>query len=532
MATTAGVGVENEMTTPPQSLHEMPVNETKEETLAPQVEEQAASTTAEIPEPSITETQSETDTADKQTEPLATTNEEPEPLTDEKNLTTVSESENENDDTLSSSNPAGGHYHVYKRRWLGIICLALMNICISWGWLSFAAISPYVMGVFGQESAAPVNWLSTVIMFSYIAISPVAIWMLKKKDIRWAMITCASFAIVGNWVRYGGIVKANYGAVMFGQILIGFAQPFALSTPAYYTDLWFTSSSRVSANAIASLANPLGGAIAELVGPAMVTSEDPTVFPHQLNMFILATAILTTGCGILCSLCPNKPKFPPCPSSEIAKLGSMESLKSCLTNLRFIAAFAMFSIYVGFFNAFSTFVYQIIGPYGYTSTEAGNVGAILICCGIILAAITSPLVDRFHHYKLLMMTFVPCVAALYIAVIYMCNDAPNVGGPYAVSALLGAISFSLLPVFLEWVQEQTSPCDPMVSSTLLWSGGQLFGAIFIIVMTRLTYPSTEGNPPGNMHRSLIFEAVIACVGILPIYAVAVAKVNKRVLMDV
>lgn len=519
--------VEEPMKTPPQSTHELdlqqePVSQAPVETVAHS--ELAAPAEKSAPLSSELEmiaTNSQEQPAGVEQDRASTISGD---HNNEKNSGIVSERE--------STADVGGHYHVYKRRWMGIICLALMNICISWGWLSFAAIQPYVSGIFQQESPAPVNWLSIAIMFAYVVISPLALWMLKTKDIRWAMITCAVLAIAGNWIRYGGTVKANYGAVMFGQILIGFAQPFALSTPAYYTDLWFTSSSRVSANAIASLANPLGGAIASLVGPAIVNNPDPAVCPHQLNIFIMATAVLTTGCGLLCCLCPNTPKLPPCPSAEIAKYGTMQSIKALFTNLGFVAAFIMFSIYVGFFNAFTTFVYQIVGPYGFSADVAGNAGAILICCGIIMAAITSPIVDRFHSYKLVMLTLVPCVAALYIAVIYMCESAPSVGGPYAVCALLGAFSFSLLPIFLEWVQEQTSPCDPMVSSTLLWSGGQVFGAIFIIIMTRLTYSAEEGDPPANMHRSLIFEAVIACVGIVPLIPVFTAGTNKRVILDV
>ncbi len=48
---------------------------------------------------------------------------------------------------------------------------------------------------------------------------------------------------------------------MFGQILTGLAQPFVLAAPTRYSDLWFTASGRVGATALASLANPFGGAV-------------------------------------------------------------------------------------------------------------------------------------------------------------------------------------------------------------------------------------------------------------------------------
>jgi FLVCR family MFS transporter 7 len=417
------------------------------------------------------------------------------------------------------------HYRIYKRRWLGILCLALLNICTSWGWLSFAAISSYTADYFNLATESPVNWLSTAILFSYVVISPLVWYTLVKKNIRWALIICSGLAIIGNWIRYAGTAKKKFGVVMFGQILIGFAQPFALSSPAYYTDIWFTSSSRVSANAIASLANPLGGAIAQLVGPAIVTESS------QLPTFVLVTAIVTSVCGLSSAIVPIKPQLPPCPSSEIVKLPVKESFKALFGSWRFIAVFTMFSIYVGFFNAFSTYINQIMEPFGYSSDEAGIAGAILIVCGIVFAAVTSPLVDKFHRYTLLIKIQVPLIAGCYIAAIFMSTESQQLVGPYFVCALLGAISFSLLPIFLEWVQEQTSPADPAISSSMLWIGGQLFGAVFIIIMNALKYPSNEGNPPGNMRRALIFEAVIACLGVLPVWTLRKPSTNVRIVLD-
>lgn len=45
------------------------------------------------------------------------------------------------------------------------------------------------------------------------------------------------------------------------DVCSGFAQPFVLSAPTRYSDLWFSDKGRVSATALASLANPLGGAV-------------------------------------------------------------------------------------------------------------------------------------------------------------------------------------------------------------------------------------------------------------------------------
>jgi FLVCR family MFS transporter 7 len=59
---------------------------------------------------------------------------------------------------------------------------------------------------------------------------------------------------------------------MFGQILCGFAQPFVLAAPTRYSDLWFTNRGRVAATAVMSLANPFGGALAQLIDPFWANS--------------------------------------------------------------------------------------------------------------------------------------------------------------------------------------------------------------------------------------------------------------------
>ena len=92
------------------------------------------------------------------------------------------------------------------------------------------------------------------------------------------MMCAAGFMLVGNWVRYAGSSKATssggvFACAMFGTILCGFSQPFVLAAPTRYSDLWFTNKGRVAATAVMSLANPLGGALAQLINPLWVTKE-------------------------------------------------------------------------------------------------------------------------------------------------------------------------------------------------------------------------------------------------------------------
>ncbi|KAK9465107.1 major facilitator superfamily domain-containing protein [Lipomyces arxii] len=399
----------------------------------------------------------------------------------------------------------------YKRRWFGLVCLMLLNIVASWAWLTFAPISSNVAEFYNLKSESPVNWLSTVILFTYALGSWPCAVVLNRKGVKTSMLISAVLVIVGSWVRVAG-ARANdnhgkFGVLMFGQILIGFGQPFCLNAPSYYTDMWFTSKSRISANALASLSNPLGGAIGQLVSPAFVVKTSD--FP---NMILWVSIIATVLC-IPALFIPARPPLPPCASSASPKITLMQSFGLLRNNRRFYFMFALFSVLVGFFNSFSSLINQIMEPYGYTSDQAGIDGAVLIVAGLVAAAVLSPILDRTHTFLLAIRIQVPLIAACYIALIFTQTTDNQLAGPYFVSGILGATSFSLLPVALEWVQEQTFPVNPELTSSIFWVGGNVLGGIFIVVMDALKRPPNEGNPPGNMRNALVFQAVIAGVTI-------------------
>lgn len=73
---------------------------------------------------------------------------------------------------------------------------------------------------------------------------------------------------------------------MFGQILSGIAQPFVLAAPTTYSDLWFTSEGRVAATAVMTLANPLGGALAQVIDPFWANT------PEDVPNMVLYIAII------------------------------------------------------------------------------------------------------------------------------------------------------------------------------------------------------------------------------------------------
>jgi len=229
-------------------------------------------------------------------------------------------------ESVQTAQSSVGEYRVYRRRWAGLLVLMAMNIVTSWGvrfgklfidggqgadlWNAVAHVRacqrlfPGVFWVIFHDSnklALHCGVLciccdfSVSLSFIVVSNSSILIFQLRfvihilnKRGVRVALWMSSLLTIGGFWVRYIGVKigHGTFGLVMLGQILIGFAQPFVLNTPTYYSDLWFTSNARVSATALASLANPFGAAIGQLVNPSLATKAS------EIPQMILITALI------------------------------------------------------------------------------------------------------------------------------------------------------------------------------------------------------------------------------------------------
>ncbi|KAI9725868.1 MAG: hypothetical protein M1828_002497 [Chrysothrix sp. TS-e1954] len=390
---------------------------------------------------------------------------------------------------LDSTRSDTGTYRVYKRRWFGLVQLTLLNIIVSWDWLTFAPVSTTSAKYF-SVTESDINWLSTAFLFAFVVATPAVMWVLNRGGPKPALVASSALILAGNWIRYGGTRTkgGNFAAVMFGQILIGLAQPFVLAAPTRYSDLWFSDQGRIAATAVASLANPLGGAstIATLPSPFL----------------------------------PHRPPTPPSATSMLATADaptlSFKTLRTLFTsNTSFLLIFLPFTIYVSAFNSFSSLLNAIMYPYGFDETTAGLTGALLIVVGLVAAAVTSPFLDRSPGWRLPMLKGL-CVAvsAMYLAFVFA-PATRTVAAPYALAAVLGAASFSLVPLSLEMLVEVTWPISPEVSSCVCWAGGQLGGGLFIIIMDAMQGSWADGEPAGNMKAGLVFLAVF-CWLVLPL----------------
>lgn len=169
--------------------------------------------------------------------------------------------------------------------------------------------------------------------------------------------------------------------------------------------------------------------------------------------------------------------------------------------------FVPFTALIGAFTSFSSLLNQILVPHGFTDTQAGITGAILILAGLTTAAILSPIIDHSAAHLFAIKLGIPLLAMLYLLFLW----APSSGSIIFVdicAGLIGALSFSLLPIGLEFVADVTHPIAVELSSTTFWAGGQLLGGILMICVGSLKASSTD-KVPNSLDKGLVIHAGFA-----------------------
>ncbi|KEF57240.1 uncharacterized protein A1O9_05157 [Exophiala aquamarina CBS 119918] len=418
-------------------------------------------------------------------------------------------------------------YKVYKRRFFGLAQLVLLNIVASWGWISFAPISDTASQYF-NTSESNINWISTAYLFAFVPASAVSSYTLHRYGCKASIMVAAGLLLVGSWIKYGATRANSFPGVMVGQLLLGFAQPFVLASPTSYSNIWFSPQGRTTATAVASLANPFGAALGQLISPFW--ADKPSDVP---NMVLYVSIISSIAC-VPAFFIPSRPPSPPSagslPNENVHGLNTMrKELKILLRSPEFFIIFLAYSIYVGLFNAFSSLINQLLEPYGFSEDNAGIAGAVLIVVGLVFAAISSPIIDKYKFYLAYIKSAVPVIAISYLIFIWA-PATRSLAYVFVVCALLGAASFGLVPVVLEFLVEIHYPLGPELASTLCWCGGQLLGGIFIVIMDALK-DGDAADPPQNMHRALIFQAVFALIAVPGVLALGLfgrhANVRRR-----
>ncbi|KAK2180634.1 hypothetical protein NP493_434g00008 [Ridgeia piscesae] len=391
-------------------------------------------------------------------------------------------------------------YRVYKKRWLILAVVALLNVSNGMLWITFSPIADVTAAYYGVGDMA-VNWLSLIFLVVCIPLGLVAAWLLDTLGLRTGIVLAAWVNIAGSVLRVVSCLPMShdhrFALVLSGQALAACAQPFMLFAPTKVAAVWFKDTQRATANMIASIANPVGILLANLISPAVVgDSPKPDLLHLMLIYTIPATIVVVIATFGVCS---SVPPTPPTASAAETSQPFFKGLKMIACRRSYWILAVCFGTGLALFTTLSTLLQQILCPRGYSDSFAGLCGALLFGVGVVGAGLASLFVDRTRKFEEVAKISFALAALCCVGFMVLARYQAHPVLMAVVIALLGFFGFALYPVCLELSVESTYPVAEATSAGFLIISGQIQGILYILVMEMLARPIGPNSALSHDH---------------------------------
>ncbi|KAI9359235.1 major facilitator superfamily domain-containing protein [Zopfochytrium polystomum] len=411
-------------------------------------------------------------------------------------------------------------YKTYGQRFLVGASVFFLNMANGLLWSTYVSITP-TTAAFYNTSKWNIDLVSVVFTAMFTVFIFPAVWLLDNKGLRPTLLVGALGNAVGSGVRVLSWIAPDDGklpVLYVGQILAGVSQPFLLNVPTKASAVWFNEKERLTANTVMNLGQPLGIALMSILAPVIVTADNPSA----VNTLNLVTFILTLTMSTPAAFAQSKPPTPPSKSADVPSTPFWDGARIVFHNKWFILLATSFAFLLAGFNVFTTFASSYIDPYGYSSSDSGNILLILVVLGIASAGAVGVALDRTKQHRLAMKVLAVGITAG--SVLYTASAAPgNVGLLYAAAAVIGVCGMPLLPLCLEMGVECTHPVAEGTSSGIMWGLTQFLSVVMTLVSNALT------DPDGDMKKAmyLLVAMIVLPTVLLQFYNV----VNRRIAFE-
>jgi cyanate permease len=376
----------------------------------------------------------------------------------------------------------------YGYRWIVLLAFVFIGSMNQVLWITFAPITG-AAAAFYHTSDLMIGLLSMSFMIVYILMFLPAAWVIDTWGFKTAVGIGAVLSAVFGLTR--GIFASNLTIVFISQIGIAFGQPFVIGAITKIAARWFPVKERATASGLGTLALYLGPLLAMLLTP-------PLVLKMGLERTLLIYGIVTAAAAAVFLTVARE--HPPTPPGRDERVLMLDGLKSMLRDRDFLFLLVMFFIGLGLFNGVSTWIEDIVRARGFSISQAGLTGGMMLLGGIVGAVAVPLFSDSLRRRK----PFIVLALAGLIPGLLGMTFATG----YALLLVSGfAFGFFLLsagPIGFQYAAEITRPAPEGTSNTLLLLMGQISGVIFIFAMDALKSKST-----GSMTASLVGLAVLA-----------------------
>jgi cyanate permease len=344
-------------------------------------------------------------------------------------------------------------------------------------WITFAPITS-IAAEYYQVSDISIGLLSMVFMIVYIIVSIPASWTIDTYGIRVGV--GIGTVLTGAFGMLRGLYASDYTMVLISQIGIAIGQPFILNAITSLAARWFPIHERATASGLGTLAIYLGIVAGMTLTPYLTIQTSIVRMLDYYGIVSLASAI------IFFSLIKERPPTAPCRPDQEERQPVREGLKHTLRKRHFIFLMLIFFVGLGVFNSVTTWIEDILRPRGFSVTQAGITGGIMIAGGVLGALILPILSDRYRKR----IPFI--ILALVGTILGLAGITFATGYAFLiVSAFsMGFFLLSAGPIGFQYGAEITFPASEGISNGLLLMMGQISGIVFIVGMDIMKSPET------------------------------------------
>ncbi len=366
---------------------------------------------------------------------------------------------------------ASQEFRLYGYRWVVLAVFMFINITIQILWISYAPITGDAAKFYGVTDLK-IGLFAMTFMIAFIPLSIPVSWVIDTYGFRIAVGIGAVLMAIFGLLR--GLAGSSYTLVLLSTIGLAVAQPFLLNAWTKMPANWFSMAERATAVGLVTLSSLIGIALGMALTPVLVESMS---IPQVQLVYGAVTAFSSL---LFLIFARENPPTPPCPPGMEVRALMLDGLKNALKIKYFWEYLFVFFFGMGIFNGLTTWVENIIRPRGFTPTDAGTLGALMLVGGILGAVIIPPFSDKQRKRK----RFLILGLILSLPGLVGLTYATSLWLLFVSSFALGFFLISISPIGMQYAAEIAQPTPEGTSNGLI----QLFGqcsVIFVYIMEAL-----------------------------------------------
>lgn len=387
-------------------------------------------------------------------------------------------------------------FRVYRYRWT-ILSIYMFLIAVNQMlWITFAPITSDATIYYGVSDIW-IGILSMCFMIVFVVFSIPASWIIDKYGIRVGVGIGAAFTGIFGLLR--GFVTTNFELLLIAQVGIAIGQPFILNAITKFAARWFRIEERATAAGLGTLAMYIGILAGMIVTPHLIIGSGISGMLYIYGVIAMVAAVVFVIFG------KEGPPTAPCRPDQEERSLVYDGIKNIFRVRDFNWLLFIFFIGLGVFNSVTTWIEAILYPRGFSNTQAGITGGLMIAGGIIGALIIPILSD---HYRKRTPFIIIALAGATVSLVGI-TFATSYWLLLVSGAGLGFFLLSSGPIGFQYGAEITYPTSEGTSNGMMLLMGQISGIAFIFAMDSFKSATT-----GSMTMPLIVLIALMTISIV------------------